>query len=79
MKKLIIMICLTTTTGMANPKSLNAVAVEQVAIVNQKQDVHLEYRSKELYLSIKHLLQENLITIKEAKELWLKHREQKKV
>jgi len=44
-----------------------------------KQDIHSEYRSKELYLSIKQLLQENLITIKEAQELWLKHREQKKV
>lgn len=44
-----------------------------------KQDIHSEYKSKELYLSIKQLLQENLITIKEAQELWLKYREQKKV
>lgn len=69
------MICLTTTTGMANPKSLNAVAVEQVAIVNQKQDVHLEYECCRItYDEIREQLREGAITLEQAQELWLEHK-----
>lgn len=73
MKKLIIMICLTTTTGMANQKSINAVAVKQVAIV--KQDFHLEYECcKITYDEIREQLRDGEITIEQAQQLWLEHK-----
>jgi flagellar motor component MotA len=75
MKKLIIMICLTTTIGMANPKSVNAVAVEQVAIAHQKQEGHLEYNEcVRTYYSIKYLLDTGVINLEEAQKLWLQHK-----
>jgi len=69
------MICLTTTIGMANPKSVNAVAVEQVVTADQKQEGHLEYNeSVRTYYSIKYLLDTGVINLEEAQKLWLQHK-----
>ena len=64
---------------MKNLVKIALIALATSATAMTKQEIHSEYKSKELYLSIKHLLQENLITIKEAQELWLEHREQKEI
>ena len=69
------MIYLITTTGMVNPKLQNAVAVEQVAIVNQKQEGPLESNHcKATYDEIREQLLDGEITIEEAQELWLEHK-----
>lgn len=56
MKNLIIAICLTTTIGMANPKSQETSSCKVV------------------YESINTMLKQDLITLKEAQTLWVKHK-----